>query len=128
MQAAWRIPGVGVVHPSIDRVVIVSTASVGYLKKFLPLAILKRGFHSFEILTYSGPDPHLRSRIVAVGAGNQRVWQLLKGHEHRLRQYWITQVEFAFDVRNCRLEDVRTRLLALVARLDKRRHQRGYIY
>ena len=60
-------------HPCIDRVVIVSTASVGSLKTLLPLPILERGFHSFEILTYRGPDPRLRSRIVAVGAGNEQV-------------------------------------------------------
>ena len=78
MQPAWRIPGVGVIHPCIDRVDIVSTASVGSLKTLLPLAILKRGFHSFDILTYDGPDPRLRSRIVAVGAGNGRVWQCVQ--------------------------------------------------
>jgi hypothetical protein len=128
MQPAWRIPGVGVLHPCIDRVVIVSTASVSSLKMLLPLPILKRGFHSFEILTYSGPHPHLRSTIVAVGAGNQRVWQLLKRHEHRLRRYWIIQVEYAFDVRNRWLEDVQALLLALIARLDKRWHQRRHLH
>ena len=46
-------------HPCIDRVVIVSTASVGSLKKLLPLAVLKRAFHSFDVLTYDGPDPRL---------------------------------------------------------------------
>jgi hypothetical protein len=128
IQPAWRIPGVGVLYPCIDRVVIVSTASVGFLKKVLPLPILKRGFHSIDILTYHGPHPHLRSRIVAVGAGNEKVWQLLKKHEHRLRRYWITQVELAFDIRNCLLEDVQTRLLTLVARLDKRSHRRRHLY
>jgi hypothetical protein len=128
MQPAWRIPGVGVIHPCIDRVVIVSTASVGSLKTLLPLAILKRGFHSFDILTYDGPDPRLRSRIVAVGAGNGQVWQLFKRHEHRLKRYWVTQVELAFDVRNCFVEDVQPRLLALTARLDKRWQQRGHLH
>jgi hypothetical protein len=115
-------------HPCIDRVVIVSTAPVGTLMKFLPLPDLKRGFHSFDILTYDGPDPRLRSRIMAVGAGNEKVWQLLKKHEHRLRRYWITQVELAFDVRHCVVEDVQARLLALIARLDKRWHQRGHLH
>jgi hypothetical protein len=128
MQSAWRIPGVGVIHPCLDRVVIVSTASVGSLKNLLPLAALKRTFHSLDILTYDGPDPRLRSRIVAVGAGNEQVWRLLKRHEHRLKRYWITQVELAFDVRNCFVEDVQARLLALTARLDKRWHQRGHLY
>ena len=127
MQPAWRIPGVGVMHPCIDRVVIVSAASVGSLKKFLPLPVLKKGFHSLEILTYDGPDPRLQSRIVAVGAGNEQVWRLLKRHEQRLKRYWITQVELAFDVRNCFVEDVQPRLLTLTARLDKRWHQRGHL-
>ena len=127
MQPAWQIPSVGVMHPCIDRVVIVSTASVGSLKTLLPLPILERGFHSFEILTYRGPHPHLRSRIVAVGAGNEQVWRLLKRHEHRLKRYWITLVELAFDVRNCFVEDVQPRLLTLTARLDKRWHQRGHL-
>jgi hypothetical protein len=70
----------------------------------------------------------LRSKIVAVGAGNQRVWHLLKRHEHTLRRYWITQLELAFDVRNCSPEDVQARLLALIARLDKRWHQRGHLH
>src|ERR1700723_944101 len=112
MDPVWRIPGVGAMHPCIDRVVIVSTAPVGTLMKFLPLPDLKRGFHSFDILTYDGPDPRLRSRIMAVGAGNEKVWQLLKKHEHRLR----------------RVEDVQARLLALIARLDKRWHQRGHLH
>jgi hypothetical protein len=128
VQPACRIPGVGVLHPCIDRVVIVSTASVGSLKTFLPLAVLKRGFHSFEMRIYDGPDPRLRSRIVAVGAGNEQVWQLLKRHEQKLRRYWITHVELAFDVRNCFIEDVQPRLLALAACLDKRWHQRGHLY
>jgi hypothetical protein len=128
MQPAWRIPGVGVMHPCIDCVVIVSTASVGSLKTFLPLAVLERGFHSFEIRNYDGPDWRLQSRIVAVGAGNEQVWRLLKRHEHRLKRYWITQAELAFDVRNCLVADVQARLFALTTRLDKRWHQRGHLY
>jgi hypothetical protein len=126
MQPAWRIPGVGVLHSCIDRVVIVSTASVGSLKRFLPIAVLKGAFHSFEVITYNGPDPRLKSRIIAVGAGDEKVWQLLKSDEYRLKRYWITRVELAFDV-NCLLEDVQVGLNALIARLDKRWHQRGHL-
>jgi hypothetical protein len=126
MRPAWRIPGVGVLHPCIDRVVIVSTASVGSLKSFLPIAVLKGAFHSFEVITYDGPDPRLKSRIIVVGAGDEKVWQLLKRHEYRLKRYWITGVELAFDV-NCLLEDVQVGLNALIARLDKRWHQRGHL-
>ena len=128
MQPTWRIPGVGVMHPCVDRVVIVSTASVGYLKKFLPLPTLEKAFHSFDIRTYDGPDWRLQSRIVAVGAGNELAWRLLKTHEHTLGRYWITLVELAFDVTNCFVEDVQARLLALTARLDKRWQQRGHLH
>ena len=84
MQPTWRIPGVGVMHPCVDRVVIVSTASVGYLKKFLPLPTLEKAFHTFDIRTYDGPDPRLQSRIVAVGAGNEMAWRLLRRMRIRL--------------------------------------------
>ena len=63
-----------------------------------------------------------------MGAGNEQVWRLLKRHEHRLKRYWITLVELAFDVRNCFVEDVQPWLLALTARLDKRWQQRGHLY
>ena len=126
MQPAWRIPGVGALHPCIDRVVIVSMASVGTLKRFLPIAVLKGAFHSFEVVTYNGPDPRLKSRIIAVGAGDEKVWQLLKSEEYRLKRYWITRVELAFDV-NSLLEDVQVGLNALIAHLDKRWHQRGHL-
>ena len=63
-----------------------------------------------------------------MGAGNEQVWRLLKRHEHRLKRYWITLVELAFDVRNCFVEDVQPRLLALTARLDKRWQQRGHLH
>ena len=76
----------------------------------------------------TGQTRDLKSRIVAVGAGNEQVWRLLKRHEHRLKRYWITQVELAFDVRNCVVEDVQPRLLTLTARLDKRWHQRGHLH
>jgi hypothetical protein len=56
------------------------------------------------------------------------VWQLLKKHERSLRRYSITRVELAFDVRNCLLENLHARLPTLVARLDKRWHQRGHLH
>jgi hypothetical protein len=124
---AWRIPGVGVMHPRVDRVVIVSTASVGTLKKFLPIAILKKNFHSFHVLTYDGPDPRLKSKISAVGTESLKPWALLKTHEKTLRQYRITQVELAFDVRKRRVEGVQIGMNALIARLDKRWHQRRHL-
>ena len=128
LQPAWRIPGVGILHPSIDRVVIVSTASVGTLKKLLPIAALQAAFHSFHVLTYSGPDPRIRAKIIAVGAGSERLWTLLTKHEKALQRYRITEVEFAYDAKYWPLGRAESGLLALLARLDKRWHQRGYLH
>jgi hypothetical protein len=61
-------------HPCIDRVIIVSTASVGTLKKRLPIAALEKAFHSFKVVRYTGRDRRLQAKIIAVGAGNDRLW------------------------------------------------------
>jgi hypothetical protein len=56
------------------------------------------------------------------------LWPLLKRHEKPLRQYRITEVELAYDVRHCTVRQVKAGLSALVARLDKRWHQRRYLH
>ena len=128
MQPVWRIPDVGVMHPCIDRIVIVSTASVGTLKKFLPIAALEKAFHSFKVVTYTGRDRSLRAKIIAVGAGNDRLWILLKRHEKTLQRYRITEAELAYDVSCYTLDQVKHGLNALVMRLDKRWHQRQHLH
>ena len=127
MQAAWRIPGVGVLHPGVDRVVIISTASVGVLKALLPIKALKKAFHSFHVVTYDGRDPRLHAKIIAVGAGSHRPWTLLKKHEKALQRYRITEVELAYDIKYCPSSQAESSLLALLARWDKRWHQRGHL-
>jgi hypothetical protein len=128
MQPAWRIPGVGILHPSVDRVTLVSPESVGALRALLPYARLKKEFHFFDIISYRGPDPRLKSTITAVGAGSVGPWVLLSKHAKTLGRYRITQAELAFDVKHCPGEYLERRLLSLIGRLDKPRHQRGYLH
>src|SRR5262249_18002324 len=66
LRPQWSIPGVGPVQPCFDRVVIVSSAPVGKLKKVLPMTALQLACHSLVLLRYRGPDPRLSShRILA---------------------------------------------------------------
>jgi hypothetical protein len=94
----WSIPGVGPLQPCFDRVVIVSSAPVGKLKKVLPMGALQLACHSLVLLRYRGPDPRLRSRIVIVGSHAANPWPILAKHEADLGRYRITQAEIAFDV------------------------------
>jgi len=128
MQPAWRIPNVGALYPRLDRVVIVSTASVGTLKALLPIAALEKAFHSFKVVTYTGRDRRLRAKIITVGAGNYRLWTLLKRHEKTLQQYRITEAELAYDVSCYTLDQVKSGLNGLVMHLDKRWHQRQHLH
>jgi hypothetical protein len=123
----WSIPGVGVLRPCFDRVNIVSSATVGALKRLLPMAALARVSHSFDIITYDGPDPRLRSRIVAVGTHSSNLWSLLAQHARALAQHRITQAEIAFDVSACSVDDARETMFKLVSLLAKPRHQRGHV-
>src|SRR5262249_48235243 len=75
----------------------------------------------------NGPDPRLHAKIIAVGAGSHRLWTLLKRHEKALRQYRITEAELAYDVKYSSSDQVKCGLDALIARLDKRWHQRRYL-
>jgi hypothetical protein len=103
-QLQWSIPGIGPLQPCFDRVEIVSSSTVGKLKTLLPIAALKLACHRFELRTYPGPDPRLRSRIVIVGSHTADPWPILAKHEVDLG------------------------LFALVGQLGKRRHQRGYVF
>ena len=66
----YAIPGVGTVRAGFDRVRIVSSASVGALKKTLPIEALEEASHLFNITTYKGPNPGLRSVLTIICAGN----------------------------------------------------------
>ena len=126
-QLKWSIPGVGPLQPCFDRVEIVSSAPVGKLKRLLPIVDLELACHSFELRTYTGPDPQLRSRIVIVGSHTANPWPILAKHEADLDRYGITRAEIAFDVEAASIDAARDRLFALVRQLGKRRHQRGHI-
>jgi hypothetical protein len=124
----WCIPGVGVLWPCIDHVIIVLSEPVGALKTHLPIAVLEKASHSFTVVTYSGPDPRLRSSIVVVGAETADPWSVLARHEHALGRYRVTQVEVACDVVANAIDAARAKLFALVGQLGKRRHQRGHVW
>ena len=115
-------------HPCINRVIIVPTASVGTLKKRLPIAALEKAFHSFKVVRYTGRDRRLQAKIIAVGAGNDRLWTLLKRHEKALQRYKITQAELAYGVSCYTLDQVKSGLHGLVMHLDKRWHQRQHLH
>jgi hypothetical protein len=123
----WSIPGIGALQPCFDRVTIVSSATVGALKHFLPVEALKKVSHSFTIKTYTGPDPWLQSRIVAVGAHASDLWSLLAQHEPVLAQNGVTVAEIAFDISAQSVDDARETMLKLVGLLAKPRHQRRFV-
>jgi hypothetical protein len=124
----WSIPGVGPLQPSLDRVEIVSPAPLGKLKKLLPIADLKLACHRFELRTYTGPDPRLRSRMVIVASHGANPWPILAKYEADLGRYRVTKAEIAFDAEADSIDAARDRLFLLVSQLGKRRHQRGHIF
>lgn len=114
-------------RPCIDRVCIVSAASVGALKRVLPIYELERTCHSLEILRYQGPDPRLCSRITIVCAGTASPWLILAAHQSALGRYSITQVEIAYDVDASTMEQAREIQCALLKQLGKFRHQLRHV-
>ena len=123
----WSIPSVGVVYPSIDRVIIVSPFSVGRLKSRLPISELKQASHAFDINTYQGENLIMASTILLTCAGNTDPLLILKRHEHELGGYSIAVAEISFDMPATSLDDARAQRLELVRVLAKRNHQRKYI-
>jgi hypothetical protein len=135
----WSIPGIGVLRPRYDAVRIASSATVGTLKKWLPIADLKKASHRFDVVRYRGKYPGLRSEIRVTGTDDLSPWQILAKHEQALGSYRIVQVEIAFDIRprarantNGSLGEsadgnARKKLFALVGLLAKPRHYREYL-
>jgi hypothetical protein len=106
---------------------MVSTMSVGGLKKCLPIADLKQASHCFELLTYRGRHPRLQSIINLTCAGTPQPLSVLQAHECSLGQYSVVAVELAFDLRVGSVEEAESKLRALVGILGKRCHRRGFI-
>ena len=50
------VAGVGVLQPTFDRIVVVSSAPVGVLKSKLPLQMLETASHNFGVITYRGAN------------------------------------------------------------------------
>ena len=126
-RARWSIPGIGVLRPCFDRVTIVSSATVATLKYRLPMQKLAKISHSFNVTSYSGQDPGLRSRIIVVGTHSLNPWSLLGKHEAMLAKSRVTQAEIAFDLTGRSLKNARNTMFKLVGLLAKPRHQRRWI-
>ena len=94
----WRIPGVGVLLPRLDKVRLVSSATVGALKKMLPIDDLKRASHAADVVTPPGKFPGLRSTVWFVGGDDCSPCEFLATREPVLASYRIVEAEVAFDV------------------------------
>ena len=125
----WSIPGVGVVHPCIDRVAIVSPFKVGRLKTRLPVPALKQISHAFDVNSpTSKANPHVRSKVLVTGGRTLGPLLLLKQYEHELGKYSVVSAELAFDFAGgSSIDDAHRRLMTLVKLVGKFRHQRGFV-
>jgi len=121
------IPNVGTFRPCFDRVVIVSSTPVGILKTRLPLKILEEVSHSFNIITYSGQHPRLRSVIILVCAQDHRPLQILAEYKGLLWDHRVVEVEIAFDVVADAASGAQEGLAALVKLIIKPYHRRRYV-
>lgn len=66
----------------------------------------------------------MASTALLTCAGNLDPLLILQAHEVKLGQYSVAEAEIAFDVYATSIDDARERLKALIALLDKPRHQR----
>jgi hypothetical protein len=118
---------VGVPLPRLDKVRVVSSATVGALKKMLPIDDLKRASHAADVETHRGKDPRLRSTVWFVGAGDSSPCELLATRETVLGSYRVVEAEVAFDVAAKTDDDAREKLFKLVGLLAKPRHFRKHL-
>src|SRR5215467_5151115 len=114
----WSVPGIGIAWPCLDRVEIISSRSVGFLKHCLPIGKLEAASHAFNIIRYDGPDSRLSSRVVVVGTHATDPFSILLQHEADLGSYRITKAELAFDVDATAIDEARTNLFELVKLID----------
>lgn len=121
----WSIPGVGLLRPRIDRVLIVSSMSVGRLRASLPIAAAKEASHHFEVETYRGEDLRMQSTVVLTCAPNLDPLPMLIAHDISRWTHSVLEVEIAYDVVVGSIDEARSRLFALVGLLGKRWHRRG---
>lgn len=135
LTARWEIPGVGRLRPRIDAVRILCSATVQSLKSQLPIGDLHRSSHKFEVITYNGREPRVRSVLKITGTADLSPFHLLAKHEALLGRYRIVKAEIAFDVRararwipvTSAEEDAREKMLFVIGILGKPRHVRRYL-
>lgn len=124
----WKIPGIGIIYPSYDQLIIVSRASPGRLNLKLPLPKLKSTAHRFKINTYRGRRPRLCSTLLLTCAsGDATPLALLQTYERELCRYSVVKAELAFDAPAKSEHAAVKSLLRLVHILGKRRHLRQHM-
>lgn len=123
----WRIPGIGRLWPSFDRVVIISEAPTGLLCDLLRPAIA-HACHSINIIDYNGDNPLALSEITIVGTRFTDPWSILAHYEPLLRRYWITTVEVAADIDVGTVRNAKRILRKLLSMISKCRHKRGCVW
>jgi hypothetical protein len=123
----WSIPGVGVLHPGIDRVLIVSTMSPGGLHYRLPISDIKEVAHSFNILTYEGESPHLQSTINLTCVGVEPL-PILQANDVALGRHSVMEAEIVFDGHASSIDDALERQAVLIGQSRKPRHRRGFLW
>jgi hypothetical protein len=127
--ARWSIPGVGDVHPCIDRVVITSPFSVGRLMVRLPKSDLERASHTFLVVTPSKNASLQTGSVVQLsGARSLAPLLLLRNYELELGSYSIVSAEIAYDVFAASEDAALKCLTTLIGTLSKRNHQRGFLH
>jgi hypothetical protein len=120
----YVIPGVGTMRTGFDRVRIVSSASVGALKKMLPMQALEGASHRFQITRYKGLNHRLRSDLTIICAGNDAPLRILSDCKALLGNHAAVAVEVALDAEDGTTLTAPESLLALVGQVVKPRHRR----
>ena len=124
--AGWRVAGVGVLRPTFDCIVIISSAPVGVLKSKLPLQMLETASHSYDVITYRRKESMMRSKLVVVCARDSVPLQILAQHEEALQHYIVTIVEVAFDLMTPAADPCQV-FNKLMGQITKRRQRRRHI-
>jgi hypothetical protein len=123
----YDIPGVGTMRAGFDRVRIVSSRPVAVLKNNLPRQALEEAGHHFEITSYTGQNPGLRSVLTIICAGDDTPLRILSNHKALLGEHAVTAVEIALDSEGGNALSATESLLKLVGQLKKPRQKRRHL-
>jgi hypothetical protein len=122
----WAIPGLGRLYPSIDSVQIYSSATVGSVNHNYG-ALLKSLSHTFFVTTNNTNHPGNCSKLTVVGTNDSELWRALRANDALLGTYTVGSVELAFDIEASSQDEARSKVLDVVALLQKPRHVRRQV-